>query len=561
MAKSRITEKIVAENNLPLTPEGPTLGGADTPLSSADLNDNSWTQSLLRPTLIAIAAVCLTLAMLALIRRIMPTLPAVYTELLAMVGALASIIGSITTTWLAQPGQRSKRSAGYRLAEIGLILGTTRIAIWFTTDSFPGIEQFMLKPLDSFLDGYFIVGAIVVLLAWLMSTAMTEDLLAMALQPDDLYVVRGVGDRWQDTARPVYTDRPAILRRFVARWVVGGILLVIFAAGSRYDLPESGIFGIVRQNIDPTVIGAIIVYFLAGLVLISQGQLALMRSRWILQKVPSAPSVLQNWPVFALIVIVLIGIIAAMLPLGGTFYLAQILSAILGGIYFFLFGVFRFFLTLLLAVISWLTGDPPQEIPPPQPPMPTPDLALPPESAATLPPWTGGIFFWAFAAMLLGYAAYIYFGGKGKDFAWARRIWAMLRMRWMLLFGAYQQWQAARLRAQAARAEEALRSGRQGLPGWLSLRGLDPDRQVRYYYLALLHRAEEAGLPRHQAETPLHYAPRLATELEADDENRAAISDLTDAFVKVRYAGAHVAPDRLARIKEMWRLLKKRLQL
>ena len=275
---------------LPPTTEAQPAETAELPLSSADLNDNSWMHSILRPALIALAAVCLVLAMLAFIRRIMPSLPPIYTELLAIIGALASITGSITTTWLAQPGQRSKRSAGYRFAEMVLILGTTRIAIWLTTDSFPGAEQFLLKPIESFLDGYFIVGAIVVMLAWIMSTAMTEDLLAMALQPDDLYIVRGVGDRWQDTARPVYTDRPAILRRFVARWVVGGILLVIFAAGSRYDLPESGGFlGVIRQNIDPTVVGAIIVYFLAGLVLISQGQLALLRSRWILQKVPSAP--------------------------------------------------------------------------------------------------------------------------------------------------------------------------------------------------------------------------------------------------------------------------------
>jgi hypothetical protein len=554
-------DRIVTQNTLPPITDAPILDVPDRTLSDADLNDNSWMQSILRPALIAIAAVCLVLAMLAFIRRIMPSLPLVYTELLALIGALASITGSITTTWLAQPGQRSKRSAGYRAAEMVLILGITRIAIWLTTDSFPGVEQFLLKPVDSFLDGYFLVGALVVMLAWIMSTAMTEDLLAMALQPDDLYIVRGVGDRWQDTARPVYTDRPAILRRFVARWVVGGILLVIFAAGSRYDLPESGFFGVVRQNIDPTVIGAIIVYFLAGLVLISQGQLALLRSRWILQKTPSAPAVLQNWPVYALMIIVLIGIVAALLPLGGTFYLAQILSATLAAIYFFLFGIFRFFLTLFMMLLSWLTGEPVEEAPPPPEPMPTPALDIPPENAAVLPPWTGGLFFWAFAAILLGYAAYIYFSGKGSDFAWARRIWAMLRMRWLALFGAYQTWQAARLRAQASRAEEALRGKDRALPDWLRLRGLDPDRQVRYYYLALLHRAEEAGLPRKEAETPLHYAPRLAEQLDADELNRTAIADLTDAFVQVRYAGSHVAPDRLAQIKQVWRQLKRTLRL
>jgi hypothetical protein len=537
--------------------EAPTLEVADAPVSISDLNDTSWMQSILRPALIAIMSVCLVLAMVAFVRRLMPSLPLLYTELLATMGALASITGSITTTWLAQPGQRGKRSAGYRAAEVTLILGILRIAIWLTTDSFPGFEQFLLRPVDSFLDGYFIVGAVVVLLAWIMSTAMVEDHLALALQPDDLYIVRGVGDRWTDTARPVYTDRPAILRRFVGRWVVGGIMLVIFAAGSRYDLPENGFLGVVRQNIDPLVIGAIIVYFLSGLVLISHGQLALLRSRWILQKVPSAPAVLRNWPVFALLIIVLIGIVAAMLPLGGTFYLAQILSAILAGIYFVLFGVFRFFITLFLSLLSWLSGEPVDQTPPPQPPMPTPMMEAQPPGASSIPPWAGGAIFWVFAAILLGYAAYIYFSGKGTDFAWARRIWAMLRMRWQMLFGAYQQWQTARLRAQAERADELLRDGRRGFPAWLSLRGLDADRQVRYYYLSLLQRAQEAGLPRKEAETPLRYGPRLADQLEADDESRAAIADLTDAFIQVRYAGDHVAPDRLVRLKQLWRNLKK----
>ena len=77
-------------------------------------------------------------------------------------------------------------------------------------------------------------------------------------------------------------------------------MLVLLAAGSRFDLPAAGFFGVMRQNIDPTVIGAIVVYFLSGLVLISQGQLALLRARWTLQKTPSAPNVLRNWPFYAM---------------------------------------------------------------------------------------------------------------------------------------------------------------------------------------------------------------------------------------------------------------------
>lgn len=552
----------MAQNVLPPNSEAPTLEPGGLPDSSTDLNDTSWMQSILRPVLIAVMSVCLVLATVAFVRRIMPTLPPIYTEVLAVMGALASITGSITTTWLAQPGQRSKRAAGYRAAEITLILGAIRIAIWLTTESFPGLEAFLLRPFESLLDGYFIVGAIVVLLAWIMSTAMVEDHLALGLQPDDLYVVRGVGDRWQDSARPVYTDRPAILRRFVARWVIGGILLIIFAAGSRYEMPESGFIGIIGQNIDPVVITAIIVYFLCGLVLISHGQLALLRSRWILQKVPSAPAVLRNWPIFALLVIVVIGVIAALLPLGGTFYLAQILSTILAATYLILFAIFRFFMTLFMTIMSWLTGEEMTEVPPaPQPPMPTPVMPTAEEAASVIPPWAGGVIFWVIAALILGYAAYIYFGGKTNNFAWLVRLWEMLKTRWLIFFGAYQQWQTARRRAEAERTAEVLLKEGRGLPSWLRLRGLDPDRQVRYYYLALLHRADEAGLPRKEAETPLSYAPRLAQQLEADDENRAAIGELTEAFIQVRYAGDHVQPDRLTHIKQVWNRLKRMVRL
>jgi hypothetical protein len=160
----------------------------------------------------------------------------------------------------------------------------------------------------------------------------------------------------------------------------------------------------------------------------------------------------------------------------------------------------------------------------------------------------------------LGYAAYIYFSGKGFTFAWAKQIWAMLRERWQQLFGAYQGWQAARLAA-TLRAQAEDGHGARRLPGWLRLRNLDPQRQVRYYYLSILHHAEQAGLPRHESETPLHYAPRLAEQLETDEAGQQAIRDLTEAFVDVRYGGSAVPPTRLSQVKAVWERLKRLLRL
>jgi hypothetical protein len=394
-----------------------------------------------------------------------------------------------------------------------------------------------------------------------MATAMTDDLLSMALQPDDIYMTRTFTDRWQDTARPVYTDRAGILRRFVARWVVGGVLLVILAAGSRFDMPENGLFAILRQNIDPTVITAIIVYFLLGLVLISQGQIALLRARWALQKTPSAQSVLRNWPLYALVLITVIGIIAALMPLGGTFRLAQIISAVLQAIYFALFGLFRFIMTLFLMLIALLSGEQPEEtLPPPeqvQPMMPD----IPPQPPSELPLWAGGAVFWLIATILLGYAAYIYFSGKGFNFAWVHKLWQMLRERWAALFGAYQEWQISRIRSRNAEDDSKKTPGRGGLFSWLRLRNLNSNQRIRYYYLSTLHRAEQAGHPRHKSETPLRYAPRLSKSIAQDATDHDAIDELTKAFVQVRYAAGQIDPEQTPHFKRIWNRIKRLLRL
>ena len=547
----------------PVHPPAEPNGSPPPPLArepTSSLSDQPWLLSLWRPLLITVLSGCLIVAFLAFVRRLAPELPAIYTELLVVLGLVTALIGCTSTTWLAQPSQRSRRNAGYRAAELALILFITRVGIWAATDTWPGFEL-VLRPLDTLLDGYYVVGAFAVLLAWMMATAMTDDLLGMALRPDDLYMARTFTDRWQDTARPVYTDRPAILRRFTARWVIGGIFLVILAAGSRLASPQPGFFlPVMHQNIDRSVILSVIIYFMAGLVLISQGQLALLRARWTLQKTPSAPSVLRNWPFYALILIVIVGVAAALLPLGGTFRLARILSAIIQAVYMTLFNIFRFFLSLFLLLAGLFAGDEQEEIMPTPEPLPQLTPEIPPQPPVELPPWAGGAIFWIVAALLLGYAAYIYFSGKGVSFHWLRRLWEMLRERWSNVAVAYQQWQVNRVR-RGGEQDGAAAKRRGGLLSWLGFRSLSPDQQVRYYYLSMLEQAEDAGHARRQSETPLHYAPRLAEEVAEEDADRLAIDALTDSFVNVRYARGHVQREDLPQIQQWWNHLKRLLRL
>ncbi len=565
--------------------------------------DQQWLTSTLRPFLVAVLAGCLVIALIAFLRHAAPWLPIAYSGVMVAIGIGAALIGSISTTWLAQPDQRMKRSSGYRVAEFALLLGSARLATWLTVGNWPTADQFFTRPLDTLLDGYFIMSSFIVALSWILATSMTSDMLRMALQPDEIEAAKLRASREiDDMAPPNYTDRRAVLGGLVARWLVGGVILVMLTAAVRFGPAENGFFALTQQNIDPIVISAVVVYFLTGLILISQGQLAVLRARWTLEKVPSTANVLRNWPLYTFLVIVAIGFVAGLLPFGGTFWIAQVLYAIIWFAYSALLTIFQIVLGLFMVLLSFFTGEETEPIQAQPPEFAPPRFEAMPEPASQVPPWLGGSIFWLFTALLLGYAAYIYFSGKGANFQWLARFWQMLRERWAELFGQYQAWQLNSVRRKVADGDGEGSALGGGLFSWLRLRNLDPDQQVRYFYLSTLHRAERIGVPRRASETPSQYAPRLMQEValrrmkqEAIDAENAADSphdgehtadqhtvaadeiaarpadtddledeqtmqELTDAFLHVRYAGQRAPPEQIPYLKQMWEKVKKRLR-
>jgi hypothetical protein len=535
--------------------------------------DTPWLGSLLRPALIATLIGCIDVAILSMLLRLYPGLANGYAQVVTTISLLGVLLGCATTTWLAQPGKRELRRPVFRLAEFLFLLVLARLLVWLTLGGFPGINQLLYQPVSTLLDGPFIFAAIVISLSWLFASDLTADMLRLALQPDELFAIEE--DRIGELIRTSSSDRPAVLQRLVSRWVAGGILLVLIAASVRIERPDVGFLAIGRQNIDPTIIAAVVIYFLAGLLLVSHGQLAMLRTRWLLDRVPTSEQVLGQWPLYVGGLLLAIGLLALLLPFGGTFYLAQILSAILTFFFNAIYGVFQFFMGLLLLLVAALAGEQPEAppaAPPPPPPAPPITEALP--QAGGLPDWAGGALFWVIMAIFLGYAAYIYLSDKGIQFTWLRAFWQLLRTRWQALLGGYQQWQQNRLRdgATAATLEQPQpgRWFRRQRP-WQQL---DPTQQVRYFYLDMVERAATIATARTPGETPTHYAQRLRAYLALSRvEDRAAddaaatsapadppaapeitsdVEELTAAFVQTRYAKRTMSQREATSLSTVW---------
>jgi hypothetical protein len=520
--------------------------------------DQGWLSSLLRPTLIVILAICLNLALLTFLRRFVPSLaPPVYQALIVL-GFVAALVGCITSTWLAQPSQRIRRTAGYRMAEFALLILLTRLVLWALTGDIPTLGALFLTPLASLFDGLFVIAAIVVTISWVVATEMSRELLDMALRPDEIKAAES-GTLYRETVQPGYTDRQTLLNSFASRWVIGGILLVMLAAGTNVGFAERGFIAIANQNVAPAVIMAVVVYFLVGLMLLSHGQLAILRARWALEQTPSRDTILRYWPAYAVVVLIAIGALAALMPFGGTYWLAAAISFIIGIVYFVVFTIFQLIGVLIALVMALLPFQNEAEMTPP-PPMPS--FAPPPAADAAssdLLEIAGSTIFWFIALLVVGYAAYVYFTDKGVRFTWLTWLWQMLTSRWRQATAAYHVWQRDRVRMPGSAGEVGGGRGRR----WFSWRKrkLEPDAQIRFYYLSLLKEAESKGIERQQAETPHSYAPRLASSLPTDTETPVAVDELTGAFIQVRYTDKQFDASQLPLMERFWQHLRKNLRL
>ena len=104
------------------------------------------------------------------------------------------------------------------------------------------------------------------------------------------------------------------------------MLLVVCAALTRVVVTTqvSGVlrFGLRGLELRPEATASLVCYFLAGLLLMSHGRLAVLRGRWFNQDVQIDEPLIRRWHVNSLVFVGLIALVALLLPLGKTGWLA-----------------------------------------------------------------------------------------------------------------------------------------------------------------------------------------------------------------------------------------------
>ncbi|KAA3657245.1 MAG: DUF4129 domain-containing protein, partial [Chloroflexi bacterium] len=84
-----------------------------------------------------------------------------------------------------------------------------------------------------------------------------------------------------------------------------------------------------------------------------------------------------------------------------------------------------------------------------------------------------------------------------------------------------------------------------------------PREQIRYFYLSIVRRAKEKGIPRDKNETPLEYSQGLKEEFP---ETERDVDKLTSAFLKAQYSPKIINKEEINPIKKRWKHIRSTLR-
>lgn len=384
---------------------------------------------------------------------------------------------------------------------------------------------------QSFFTGEFMISMLVLLIVWFVS-------LAYAGEFEDLYN-RELDATWDDLGK-LQNALHEIRGRIISRVFILGGIIVILAVLTRLDLPEiAGGRGRGMAYISPVI--NVLFYFLLALILLSQTQFSLLRTRWLWQRLPVSPNLPPNWLKYSILWFFILIIIIAFLPTRYSMSLLDTLRAGAG----YLLTVLSFLMVLLTipfticaAILSLLGGNQNAQTEAPQSQMFFAAPPVPDQPVAWIE-FLRSLLFWVIFLGIIFFALRYYFSQNAAlwkiitAFPLARWLSRFFSEVWKWIKGANHQVavlvKAGVHRLRQQRLPQPVRVVRR----LLSFSQMSPRERIIFFYLNLVKLGGERGIERRPSQTPYAYENRLSSSVPDID---ADLHRLTDSFLEARYS-------------------------
>jgi hypothetical protein len=418
--------------------------------------------------------------------------------------------------------------------------------------------------LTRFMTNDFLISVVMVVITWLLSGHFAGLLDEMGMEHALITM---------DMGSAAHRDEPLARDRLVSLIFTICTILVMITGLVRVNLRAifAGQFDSLFFDL-PILAGggaSTLAYFMFGLALLSQTQFISLHTRWNLAHIPVSKKLAGRWALYSILFLAILAGLVSLLP---TSYSMGLLSS-LGNLidlymqfFYYIIGFVFAALVLFLNMLLSLFGVKAPFIKNAFPTNNIPKLLNQETSGGSSLPWLDiarSIIFWVIFLGIIFFSFSHYLRQHQEVLIRLRRIpgWRILAQFWRWIRGKF----AGVKRGISKMVEsglERLRLRREpgvgdGKGRYLNLKRLNARQKVYFFYLALVRRGGEHGLPRSPSQTPSEYAATLEDALPAADED---IDSLTGSFVEARYSSHPVPPEEANRVRTAWERIRKILR-
>ena len=427
------------------------------------------------------------------------------------------------------------------------------------------LSLFARGDVANFFTGEFVITLLLALLVWVLTAQFLGLLDEIGLDPE--LALREDPGRLQADVVPAH-------QRLVNLIFSLGIALVILTALTRINTSAifsspNGIPKIEVSRFSGGEAGALL-YFIFGLALLSLSRLMSLQTHWNRLRIPvSSDNLTRQWGIYSLFFLLILAVIVSLLPAGDSLGFFSVVGALFG----FLIRVLILISQLIVAVGFFLISLPfllLGKTPPflnrfAPPPLPVPQAQpVPPISISAVWELIRSILLWGSLVLIIVYSFILFVRQHDSILAALRKSritnWLILAWQWLyrnadktrasLSHAIAEGWQSIVARLEGKRIRPR--------PAWVSLRSLEPRRQIYFFYLAMIRRGSEQGITRKPSQTPSEYAVQLENALPSASED---IDSITDAFVQARYSRQEVDSRKAESVKAIWGRIRSALKI
>ena len=413
----------------------------------------------------------------------------------------------------------------------------------------------------SFLDPETGFALILALLVWVLCGNFADML--EEIGPDQLQSRRLDFDSYG--LEKVVPTRQRLIGLFFS---IGTFLVILTMLGridERFNFSQST-FDLSRQIPAFATGGAsTLLYFMLGLALLSQTQFISLHIRWNIQKIPINSKLARQWAGYSLLFLGVIALAVSLLPTSYSIQPLMILGYVINLIFyiFLIIGqsIYLFAVYLIGFLFALFGKDNPIKNPadmPAKAPVPLPEVGNSPIG----PDWWEAIkmiVFWAIFLSVIFWAAREYLRQHSELLTWLRK-WPAWRFLEQLINWLRDIFSEAKTNISNLISSERPRQAmpwQKAMDGFINLRKLTPRQRIYFFYLALVRRAGENGLPRISHQTPDEYAATLQSALPASADD---VREMTAAFVHARYSHHPIEMEDSQRVENIWQRVRRALK-